>query len=206
MQKFIKPLLVAFACVAISFSASAQLRWGPSLAVNYSTLSFKQNLVTVDKVPGFEAGIQSEVIFPGIGFGVELGFLYNMLGAKVNLGEKLVWSSLGYGQERVYLHNIHIPVHLRFKWTRMSGLEDYVAPFVYGGPDVNFQIATGNTKAFKCSHGDIGLSVGFGLEILRSWQISAGYTWGMTYALRTKLLDNFSARNKYWSTRVTYFF
>ena len=206
MQKFFKHLLLIVAMIAAGVSASAQLRWGPSAAFNYSNLVFKQDLVSVDKVPGFEAGVQTEIMFPGIGFGFETGFLYNLLGADINLGEKLVWSSLGYGKERVYLHNIHIPIHLRFKWTRLSGFEDYLAPFVYGGPDFNLQVATGNTKAFKCSHGDVGLSVGFGLEIMRSWQVSAGYTWGMTYALRTKLLDNFSARNRYWSARLTYFF
>lgn len=206
MQNYLKKIILAASLVLISLSAGAQFRWGPTLGFNYSTLKFKQDLVTVDKVADFEAGVQAEIMFPGIGFGVDLGFMYNMLGANVNLGEKTVWSSLGYGKERVYLHNIHIPLHLRFKWTRMSGLEDIIAPFAFGGPDFNLQVATGNTDAFKCSHGDLGLTAGLGFELWRKWQVSASYTWGMTYALRTKLLDNFSARNRYWTARVTYLF
>lgn len=206
MNRFIKTIVAAVVVLAAGIHANAQFRWGPSVGFNYSTLSFKQDLVTVDKVADFQAGVQGELMFPGIGFGLDLGFMYNMLGANVDLGEKLVWSSLGFGRERVYLHNIFIPIHLKFKWTRMNGLEDFVAPYVYGGPGFNLQIASGGADAFKLSHGDLGLSVGLGLEIMRKWQISGGYTWGMTYALKTKLLDNFSARNKYWTARVTYFF
>ena len=41
---------------------------------------------------------------------------------------------------------------------------------------------------------------------MRRWQIQGSYTWGMTYALKTKLLDDFSAQNRTWSIRAIYFF
>ena len=72
---------------------------------------FKQDLVSVDQTVGGTAGIQCEMMFPGIGFGIDFGLMYNLMGAKVNLGEKKIWSVDGYGNERLALHYIQIPLH-----------------------------------------------------------------------------------------------
>jgi hypothetical protein len=50
------------------------------------------------------------------------------------------------------------------------------------------------------------MELGFGFEIMRDWQVTAVRNWGLTYATKTRLLDDFSARNRSWSIRVTYFF
>lgn len=200
-------LMMATVCALIGATdASAEFRYAGVAGVNLTDLVFKQDLVSVSQTVGVQAGVQGELMFPGIGFGIDIGLIYNQMGAKVNLGEKKIWASQGYGNERIYLHYIQIPLHLRFKWTRMNGLEDYIAPFVYGGPD--FTIGVGHSKchAIDFSGGELGLTAGVGAELWRRWQISGSYTWGMTYALKTKLLDNFSARNREWAVRVAYFF
>lgn len=205
-RTFIAAIIVISSLLA-SVAAKAEFRYGASAGANISSLVFKQkDLVGVTRVAGYQAGGIGEVMFPGLGFGVDFGLFYNQLGAKVNLGQRKVWSSLGYGNERVYLHYLRIPLHLRFKWTRMMGLEDYVAPFVYGGPEIGFLLAHGKCDAFKYATGDLSLACGFGLEIMRRWQLTGSYTWGMTYALKTKLLDDFSARNRYWTVSLSYFF
>lgn len=207
MKKLIiRPLLMVVALVACSTAASAQFRYAPVIGADLTDLKFKQDLVSVSQTASFQVGIQGEVMFPGLGFGIDTGLLYNQLGAKVNLGERKVWSSLGYGDERVRLHTIQIPLHLRFKWTRMGGLEEIVAPFVYGGPDFNLLVGHGKCDAFKYAGGSLDLSVGGGVELFTRWQVSFGYTWGMTYVLKTKLLDNFSARNRFMTLRLAYFF
>jgi hypothetical protein len=176
------------------------------VGVNISSLHFKQDLVGVSNVVDYTAGVQGELMFPGIGFGMDLGLLYNQLGANVDLGDKLIWSSEGYGKEHVYLHYLQIPLHLRFKWTRMNGLEDIIAPFVYGGPDFTIGIGHSRCKAFDYAGGELGLTAGVGFELFHKWQVSGAYVWGMTYAAKTKLLDDFSARNRHWSVRVAYMF
>jgi len=192
-------------CVC-AVGARAQFRAAGVAGVNISTLNFNQELVPVGNAVGFHAGVLGEMMFPGIGFGLDLGLLYNQSGAKVALGDKKVWASLGYGDERAYMHYAQIPLHLRFKWTRMGGLEETVAPFVYGGPELNILVAHGKCEAFDYSGCELGLTAGFGVELFRNWQLSASYTWGVTKALETKLLDNFSADNRQWSVRVAYFF
>lgn len=204
-MKKISAILVIFLFLA-SFAASAQMRWGATAGVNFNTMKFKQDLFGVHQAVGESAGIRGEMMFPGIGFGLELGLLYEQRGAKLDLGDKLIWSSLGYGSERIYIHSIDIPFNLKFKWTRMQGLEDYWAPFVYGGPILSIQAGHSKCDALKFSGGEVGLTCGVGFELFRRWQIAGSYTWGMTYALKTRLLTDLSARNRTWDIRVTYFF
>ncbi len=189
-----------------SIPAMAQFRYGPSVSANFNSLKFKQDLINVDKGAGFSAGIHGEMMFPGIGFGLDLGLRYEQRGATLNLGERLIWSSQGYGKERVYLHDLDIPIHLKFKWTRLEGLENYIAPFVYGGPTFSILMAHSSLDAFKFSGGTLGITAGLGFELLTRWQISGSYTWGMTYALKANQLTNFSARPNTWDIRLTYLF
>ncbi len=135
--------LLALLLVVLPVTAAAQFRLAPVAGVNVNSLKFKQELVPVGHSVGFQAGVMAEMMFPGIGFGIDFGLLYNMEGAKVNLGSRKLWASEGFGNENLNLHVIQIPLHLRFKWTRMNGLEDYIAPFVYGGPE--FGILAGHS-------------------------------------------------------------
>ena len=207
MKKTIAKILVAMVvALAASLPASAQFRYGPVLGATATNLTFKQELASVSQTPGFQAGLQTELMFPGIGCGIDFGLIYNMAGANVNLGDKLIWSSQGFGKERIMLHQLNIPFHLRFKYTRLGGLEEYFAPFVYGGPDFNILLGHSHCDAMEWSGGDLSLTAGAGVELMRHWQVSASYNWGMTYALKTKLLTNYSARTRQWTVRVAYLF
>lgn len=196
-------LLVAVAMPAVM---KAEFRYGPAVGITVNNLKFNQKLIPVSSQIGETAGISAEMMFPGIGFGLELGLLYNQQGAYVDLGSKTIWNTLGWGKEHVMLHTLQIPIHLRFKWTRLGGLEEKIAPLVFGGPDLTLQVGHSNAGAFKCSGGDLGLTAGIGAEIFQRWQVTGAYTWGMTYACKTKLLDNFSARSRQWTFRVAYYF
>ena len=206
MRKISAILPAIIIAALLPVAAAAQFRYGPIAGPTVNNLVFKQDLVSVSQQVGYTGGVQAELMFPGIGFGIDLGLMYNQQGAKVGLGEKTVWASEGYGDERVFIHNLMIPVHLRFKYTRLDGLEEKIAPLVFGGPDFNIQLAHGRCKAFEYSGGDLGLTVGGGAELFERWQLTLSYTWGMTYVLRTRLLDDFSARSRQWMVRLAYFF
>lgn len=206
MRKISAILPAIIIAALLPVAAAAQFRYGPIAGPTVNNLVFKQDLVSVSQQVGYTGGVQAELMFPGIGFGIDLGLMYNQQGAKVGLGEKTVWASEGYGDERVFIHNLMIPVHLRFKYSRLDGLEEKIAPLVFGGPDFNIQLAHGRCKAFEYSGGDLGLTVGGGAELFERWQLTLSYTWGMTYVLRTRLLDDFSARSRQWMVRLAYFF
>ena len=213
MKKIIAAALVAIICLAVPAAANAQFRYGAVAGVTINDLKFKQPLVPVGKTVGGQAGLQGEMMFPGIGFGIDFGLLYNQAGAKVDLGSRQIWAVDGFKKPTMYLHMLEIPLHLRFKWTRMNGLEDYIAPFVYGGPDFSFMLAHSDVKGnkdvpnpFKYAGGDLGLTAGGGVELWKRWQVSVQYTWGMTYLLKTAKLDNMSAKNRQWAVRLAYMF
>nr|MBD5376559.1 PorT family protein [Bacteroides sp.] len=205
MKKIFRTL-VCLVLLAVSASASAQFRYGPTAGVTISDLHFKQDLFSVDQAVGGLAGITAEMMFPGIGFGIDFGLQYELRGAFTNLGERKLWQSEGYGREHVMLHYVSLPIHLRFKWTRMDGLEDYIAPFVYGGPEFGFLAGHSRIDAYDYAGGEVGLAVGLGAELFKNWQVSAAYCWGMTYALKTAQLTNLSAQNRTWTVRFAYLF
>lgn len=213
MKKIIAAAILAIICLAVPATASAQFRYGAIAGVTVNDLKFKQPLIPIGKIVGGQAGVQCEMMFPGIGFGIDFGLLYNMAGASVDLGSRHIWAVDGFRKTNVNLHMLQIPLHVRFKWTRMNGFEDYLAPFVYGGPDFSFTLAhssvkgnTGVQNPFKYAGGDLGLTAGGGVELWKRWQVSLQYTWGMTYLLKTRKLENFSAQNRQWAVRVAYFF
>lgn len=201
-----KIIIILLAVIATATAANAQFRYAAVLGGGKSTLNFKQDIATVNSAMSAQAGVIGEIIFPGIGFGVDLGLLYNLTGAKVNLGEKEMWASQGYGNERLAIHELNIPLHLRFKYTRLGGLEDIVAPFVFVGPEFSITLAHSKCKAMQYPGGDLSLGFGGGVEILKRWQVSASYTRGMTYVTKAKILSDYSAKANQWTVRVAYFF
>jgi hypothetical protein len=205
-MKSIRYILLCVLAIASAFSSKAEFRYGVQAGVGLTTLDFKQDLVNVSSVVGPRAGVDAELMFPGIGFGLRLGAIYAMQGASVDLGSRTIWAADGYGKERLMLHTLEIPFNLEFKWTKMNGFEDTLAPFVFGGPVFDFTVAHSSCKAMEYPFGSIGLRAGVGAEIFKRWQVCGSYTWGMTYVTKATKLENYSARNKYWAVTATYFF
>lgn len=200
-----KKLLFSLLCLLVSTTAMAEFRWGPTAGVNFSKFEFKQDLITVDRSTGFNAGVQGELMFPGIGFGIDFGLNYQMHGSKIHFGEKEVWASDGIGSPNVTLHTIQIPINLRFKYTNLNGIEKKIAPFVYGGPVFSIIAGHNDVKPLEYSHGYFGLQCGLGAELFKNLQISGGYYWDMTYEIRTIKLSNFSGKAQGWNISLTYF-
>lgn len=212
-MKKISALIVIAILTAAAFTATAQFRYGPTAGITVNTLSFSQDLIDVEQVAGAQGGIMGELMFPGIGVGIDFGLLYNLMGANVNFGQREIWKTDGFGKSRVDIHNLSIPLNVRFKWTRMNGFEDYLAPIVYAGPQFNIAVGhnkisghDGATNPLDYAGGDLGLTVGLGVEVFKHWQLTAQYTWGMTYITETRKLDNYSAQNRQWAVRLAYFF
>lgn len=205
MRKYFAILILALA-IAIPHNASAQFRWGPTAGIDFTSLHFKQDLFAIDQSVGGSAGVASELMFSGIGFGLDFGLLYQMRGARLHLGEREMWSWQGYGNERLMLHYLDIPFHLRFKYTRLEGAEEIAAPIVFAGADFGFLMGHSRCKAIDYTGGQIGLTVGAGVELFRNWQVTASHTWGVTYALKMAILTNDSAQNRTWNIRVAYLF
>ena len=200
-----KKLVLALIAILCSLGANAELRWGPTASINFNTFHWKEPLLDTHLQTCFDAGIMTEIMIPGIGFGVDAGLTYGMRSAKVNFGEWKIWNSEGFGNDNVVLHTINIPLHLRFKYTRLEGLEETIAPLVFAGPVFGFNVAN-NSKALEKPLGTVSLDFGLGCELFQKLQVSVGYLWGVSYAIRTVKLENLSARADGFRVNLAYFF
>lgn len=199
-----RKILTSVLLLCCFFPLSAEFRWGPTVGVNFSTLRWKQSIAKTHMITGGQAGVLGELMIPGIGFGVDMALKYNLHGAHVNFGDHLVWSSTGIKNQDVWLHTLEIPLNLKFKWTRMNGFEQILAPFVYGGPVFNFTLATNHAPAIEHPAGYVAMQVAAGAELFEHYQLSFGYSWGISYQVRTIKLDNYSARPQGWFINFTY--
>lgn len=202
MKKVLAILLMA----TVAFGASAKFRWGPTVGLTVNDFQWKQKLVQTDQLCGFSAGVMGELMIPGIGFGIDMAVKYTMRGARVHFGDQKVWASQGMGNENLYFHTLQIPVNLRFKWTRMNGFENYLAPIVFAGPLFNFNLDHSKCPVIENPAGSVGIQCGLGVELYKRYQITAGYLWGLTYDMRTIQLDNFSAQTNSWFVNLAVLF
>lgn len=200
-----KKLVLALIAIVIGFGANAELRWGPTASLNFNTFHWKEPLLKTHLHPGFDAGIMTEIMIPGIGFGVDAGLTYGMRSARVDFGEWPVWNTDGFGNDNVVIHTINIPLHLRFKYTRLEGLEETIAPLAYVGPVFTVN-AAGNCKALEQPFGTVSLDFGLGCELFQKLQVSVGYLWGLSYTTRTVKLENLSARADGFRINLAYLF
>ena len=173
---------------------------------NYNSIHFKQHdLLDTERGVGPLVGVTGELNIPGIGFGVDASALYSMRSGKVNYGEHLAWSSLGYGNETVKMHYIDVPINLKFKWHKMNGLEEKIMPLVYAGPTFSFLAAKNCTDLNSYSPVSVYVHFGLGCELMRRVQVAVDYSFGVGETLHTHLLDENVAKNRTWSAHVTYF-
>lgn len=184
--------------LAVALGASAKFRCGPTVGANFSRYYWTQSLFESSQRAGFSAGLQCEVMIPGIGFGIDFGLKYANRGGQCNFSEQKIWASQGIGDTDLRMHTVQIPLNLRFKYTRLNGVENYVAPFAFAGPQFNFNVASTKCDAVKRAGASVGIECGLGVELFKRYQLSAGYVWDVTYDTETRKLDEFSAHLQGW--------
>lgn len=193
-----KKILLITTILVVAFGASAKFRWGPTAGVNFSKFYWSQKLFNTEVKPGYSAGLQCELMIPGIGFGVDFGLKYANRGGTCNFGEQYVWSSDGIENKNLRLHTLQIPLNVRFKYTKLNGIENFVAPYVFAGPQFNINVAKSDCDAVKKIGMSVGLECGLGVELFKRYQLSGGYVWDMTDDVKSKKLDNFNAHIQGW--------
>ena len=208
-MKKISLIIVAVLALLCGVTASAQTetRWGVTAGANYNEIHFKQSdIMPVDKAFGPMLGLTGEMNIQGIGFGVDLSLLYSMRGGKLHYGDYKIWSSLGLGDEMVRMHYLDVPLNLKFRWHRMNGFEDKLMPFVAVGPTFSFLVGSNLKDVNNYTPVSVIMHFGAGIELYRHLQLQGGFNFSIGQTLRTKLLDENIAKNRYWTITAPYFF
>ncbi len=205
-MKKITLLLAALVMTATATFGQTESRWGVTAGLDYNEIHFKQqDIMPVDRMVGPQVGVTGEMNFAGLGFGVEGSALYSLRNGKCHYGDRNVWSSVGAGDETVNMHYIDVPLHLKFKWHRLSGFETTLMPLAYVGPEFSFLAGGNHRELNEYSRVSVYLDMGVGCEILERVQLRAGYNFSIGQSFHTKLLDENVAKNRTWYFNVTYF-
>ena len=209
MRSYIKYTLITIALLsALSSVAQPVRRWGITVGGNYNEIHFKQSdLFESDRMFGPSIGVTGDMMIPGVGFGIDASILYTMRQGRLHLGDRRVWESLGLGNEVARQHYIDVPLNLKFRYSKLGGLESTLMPFIYAGPTFSFLV--GHNKvgdALKYTGVNVLLHAGIGVELFNKVQVSGGYSFSVGQNLGTKLLDDNVAKHRTWFVQATYFF
>ena len=209
MRKHIK-YIIAVVALLCSLSSVAQpiRRWGVTAGGNYNEIHFKQSdIFASDRMFGGSVGLTGEMMIPGVGFGIDASILYTLRQGRLHLGDKTAWSSQGIENQAARLHYIDVPLNLKFRYSRLGGVESTIMPFVYAGP--TFSFLAGHNKvgdALNYTRVSVLLHAGVGVELFNKVQLSGGYSFSIGQNLGTKLLDDNVAKHRTWFVQATYFF
>ena len=199
-------LITALILSTAAATAQTSSRWGVTAGANFNELHFKQkDIVPSERRWGPQVGVIGEMNFSGIGFGVESGLLYTLKQGKVNYGSRTMWDALGKGNETVSMHYLDVPLHLKFKYHRLGGLETSFMPLVYVGPQFSFLVHGNQGDLNKYPPVNVYLDMGAGCELMERVQLRVGYNFSVGQTLHTRLLDDNVAKNRTWYANITWF-
>ena len=199
-------LITALILTTAAATAQTSSRWGITAGANFNELHFKQkDIVPSERRWGPQVGVIGEMNFSGIGFGVESGLLYTLKQGKVDYGSRTIWAALGKGNETVSMHYLDVPLHLKFKYHRLGGLETTFMPLVYVGPQFSFLVHGSQGDLNKYPPVNVYLDMGAGCELMERVQLRVGYNFSVGQTLHTRLLDDNVAKNRTWYANITWF-
>ncbi|MBQ0115295.1 MAG: outer membrane beta-barrel protein [Bacteroidales bacterium] len=208
MKRLATIALIVLTAIILTNESKAQnvTRWGVTAGANYNLIHFKDSkLLNVDHGWGPQAGITGEMEIAGAGFAVDGSVLYSMRTSNIHYGERIVWNSLGYGNENCTLHYVDVPLSLKFKYHKLNGFEDKIMPMIAAGPTFSFLAAKNLPDVNSYKPVSILVHLNVGCEIYKRLQISAGYNFSVGETLHTRLLDENVAKNRCWSLTATWF-
>ena len=97
-MKKIVAIILLLAAFGPALIAWGEFRWGPTAGIAISNLKYKQTLFKKDQQVGPQVGVMGEMMFPGLGFGIDFGAIYSMEGARLHLGDQPVCRDSYNGQ------------------------------------------------------------------------------------------------------------
>ena len=205
MKKTFFIIATMLAC-AIAASAQTSSRWGITAGANINEVHFKQqDIVSTSRMWGPQLGVTGEMNFSGIGFGAAASLIYTLKQGKVNYGERTMWEAVGAGKETVAMHYIDVPLHLKFKYNRLNGLESTIMPMLFVGPQFSFLPYASHKELNSYPPVNVYLDMGAGIELMEHLQIRVGYNFSIGQSFHTKLLDENVAKNRTWYINATWF-
>lgn len=192
-----RQLIVAIIALIAALPASAQLKVGPKVGLNVTTLHFNKELFKSENRAGFTGGVVGEFIAPGLGIGADISALYSRSTAQWMEANKVAHEDRDY---------ISIPLNLKWKLPVPT-----VRPFITTGPEVSFLASKKDISAAWHNHTvNWAWNFGIGAEVIDHIQVAASYGLGLGSSLKghnfSDLVESAEAKNNVWTVTIAYLF
>jgi hypothetical protein len=209
MKKVTKSLAIVLLLAIVSISAQAQVKFGPRIGANFSTMTLKYSGLSIDpnSLVGINGGVQAEISLGS--FAIQPAFLFAMKGSKYDISSADVSMKIAPSYIEVPVNIVYKigagPLHVlllagpyvsygiggKYKYT--SGSESYEESIKFGSGDDD------DMKPL-----DAGINLGGGVEISH-FQVQAQYGLGLINLAPTTENDA-EQKNRVFSLSLIYLF
>ena len=205
MNSLKKIIILFLVTIMTAGVADAQFRFGVKAGLNVNELHLNKDLVKSENGVGWTAGVMTQFLIPGVGFGFDLSVMYAKLNANISdyvEGGSTVMENVD-NQPRNFLQ---IPINLKYR-IGLPIVGSIISPYIFTGPSLSFQLDKNIEENFKTKTCQAAWNVGVGLELLRHLQVGASYGFGMNN-IANKWLNNpdINVKNNYWTVTAAYLF
>ena len=201
-------------------AAQAQLRFGIKAGINVNELHFNKDTFNGDNKTGWTAGLMTQFLIPGVGFGFDLSVMYTRLNSNLIEFGNTDLSSTYPNSDMVVLEQnknfIDVPLNLKYRIS-LPVVGSIISPYIFTGPAFAFKVGKvketwTNIETKTCQ---VNWNVGLGLELLKHLQVGASYGFGINNILKDdSILGSLSginatdlkAKNNYWTITAAYLF
>jgi hypothetical protein len=185
MKQFTRFSVIVIIIFSTVIQAQAQVRFGPKVGVNFSTMTLKTGGIAIDpsNMTGFQAGIISEISL-GKNFALQPGFIYSAKGSS--------FSITGFDMDvKIKPNYLEVPVNAIYKiGAGPVNVLLMAGPYFGYGIGGNYSMTSAQTtidEAIKFGSGedndlkpfDFGVNLGAGVE-LSHFQLAFQYCMGLT--------------------------
>lgn len=210
MKKRILSLITVLTMVAV-LPTSAQLKFGVQGGFNLSEMSLDKNLFNTSNRAGFFIGPTVKFSLPLTGLGMDLSALYNREETKVEGVTTTTFNTVLKQQSLI------VPVNVRYS----IGLSDVANIFVFGGPQVGFNIGDkvkeisdlpDQAAEWSLNSSNFSVNAGLGVTFATHFQVTANYNVGVgktgdiTFKNVKESVENHKTRANSWRIGLTYLF
>ena len=197
-MKSLKKLTIALLVAIMTFGvADAQLRFGIKAGLNVNTLHLNQKIFDKDNGTGWTAGLMTQYLVPGIGFGFDLSLMYARMNADIASSDGDVTKNRNF---------IQIPLNLKYKFG-LPIVGSIISPYIFTGPGFSFKLDKNTLDNLKTKTCQVAWNVGLGLELVKHLQIGASYGFGINN-IASHWVDStdLNVKNNYWTVTAAYLF
>lgn len=176
MKKLIFAAMAAMLMVAMP--SQAQVKFGIKAGLNINNMSLdSKKMASADNRTGFFVGPTVRFSLPIVGLGMDASLLYDQrsFASGATFTDENTNAPYDYGT-KMKTQQLTIPLNVRYN---LIGTEKLAALYVYGGPQIAFNLGDKQYKEWTLRSSNFSCNVGLGVMVASRIQVTANYNIAM---------------------------